>query len=64
MKKSFDAILLLLCILPLGFDKLYKKDMTMFLYKFITSFIVVGIIWWLYDLICVCAGRYQVNPFK
>lgn len=58
----FDVILLLLCILPFGFDKLYKGDTKMFVYKLLLHFVAVGIVWWLYDLICVCVGKYKVNP--
>lgn len=62
-KKKMDLILLVLCILPLGFDKLYKGSVGMFALKFLLSFIGIGFIWWLFDLVCVIIGRYKVNPF-
>lgn len=62
--KTFDVILLLLCILPLGFDKLYKKDVAMFLWKLISFFVVVGVVWWIYDIVCASMGKYKINPFK
>lgn len=63
-RKGFDIILLILCILPFGFDKLYCNDMPMFLCKFLLHFIGLGFIWWLFDLVCVCIGKYRVNPLK
>ena len=60
---KFSIILLLLCIVPFGFDKLYCGDKKMFLYKFLLHFIGVGFIWWLFDLVCIIIGKYRINPF-
>lgn len=62
--KNFNIILLILCIIPFGFDKLYCHNTPCFLAKFLLHFIGLGLIWWLFDIICVCVGKYKVNPFK
>lgn len=63
-KCTFDFILLILCLLPFGFDKLYKGNTKMFVYKLLLHFVAVGIVWWLYDLVCVITGKYKINPIE
>ncbi len=67
-KKSFGKIddlkLLLLCIIPFGFDKLYKGAPKIFLYKLLLHFVGVGLVWWIFDIVCVSMGKYKVNPLK
>lgn len=63
-KRKFDLILLILCIIPFGLDKLYKGSVKFFVIKFVLHLLGIGFIWWLYDLICAIIGRYKVNPFK
>ncbi|HEY8443235.1 MAG TPA: NINE protein [Clostridia bacterium] len=62
--RDFDILLILLCLFPFGFDKLYKGSVKFFLLKFLLHWIGIGFIWWLYDLICAIIGRYRVNPFQ
>ncbi|HEY8389700.1 MAG TPA: hypothetical protein VIL26_01915 [Clostridia bacterium] len=64
MAKKFDLVLVILCIIPFGFDKLYKGSILMFLIKFFLHFIGIGFVWWLFDVICALTGNYRVNPFK
>lgn len=59
-----DIILLILCIIPFGFDKLYKKDTKMFIFKLVSTLFFVGFIWWVYDIVTVILGKYKTNPFK
>ena len=63
-KRGFSVILFLLCFLPFGFDKLYCHNTKVFLCKFLLHFIGFGFFWWLYDLVCVCLGKYKVNQLK
>ncbi len=58
-----DIVLLILCILPFGFDKLYKKDTLMFVCKLISSFFIVGFIWWIYDIVMCVLKKYEVRPW-
>ena len=47
-----------------GIDKLYKKNWKMFLAKFLTLFVLIGIIWNIYDIVMCCLKNYEVNPFE
>lgn len=62
--KSKDVLLLILCIIPFGFDKLYKKAPKMFLYKLLLHFVGVGLVWWVFDIVCAFMDKYKVNPLK
>lgn len=62
-KPKIDWVLLLLCIVPFGFDKLYKKDGVCFVVKMVSSLLLVGFVWWGYDIVCVLIDKYQPNPF-
>jgi TM2 domain-containing membrane protein YozV len=64
MAKKLDLVLLILCIIPFGFDKLYKGSVSMFFLKLLLHFIGIGFIWWAFDIVCVLIGRYKVNPLK
>lgn len=49
----------------LGIDKLYVgglKEWKVALIKFALCFVVVGLIWNVYDMICAIIGKYQINP--
>ena len=64
--KKFNFLLFIIVLLFgwFGIDKLYFKNWRLCLVKLFTSLIVVGIIWNLYDLVCVILNRYKVNPLK
>lgn len=65
MKKfNFVLFLLVLFLGWLGIDKLYFKNWRLCLVKLFTTLIVIGVIWNLYDLVCVMLGKYKVNPLK
>jgi hypothetical protein len=64
MEKKFDLLLVILCIIPFGLDKLYMHSNDMFVLKLLLHLIGVGFIWWICDLVCVLLGKYKVNPFK
>lgn len=64
MKFDWKLFLIVLFLGWLGIDKLYKKDVKMFVLKLISSLLIVGVVWNLYDLICVIFNRYKVNPFE
>ena len=59
---KFDLIMLVLCILPFGFDKLYKGDTKMFVIKLLTHLVGIGFIWWLVDVVMLIIDKYQTNP--
>ena len=40
MAKKLDLLLIVLCIIPLGFDKLYKGSVGMFLIKILLHFVL------------------------
>lgn len=65
-KSGFDAVLLIILIFLgwFGIDKLYKGNWKLCLIKFVLQFVVVGIIWNIYDIVCVCVGKYKLNPLK
>ena len=65
-KKSIDIVLLLITIFLgwFGIDKLYKGDIKMCLIKLILNFLIIGELWNIYDIICICIGKYKVNPLK
>lgn len=65
-KKSIDIVLLIITIFLgwFGIDKLYKGDIKMCLIKLLLNFIVIGWFWNIYDIICICIGKYKVNPLK
>lgn len=64
--KNFDLVLFLVVLFLgwIGIDKLIKGSVKLFIIKLLLSFIVVGLIWNIYDLICVCLGKYKLNPLK
>lgn len=64
--KNFDWKLFLITLFLgwFGVDKLYKKDKKMFVLKLVGLFVVVSIVWNLYDLVCIALNKYKVNPFK
>ena len=66
MEKIFDVKLffILLFLGWSGIDKLYKKNWKMFLAKFLTLFVLIGIIWNIYDIVMCCLKNYEVNPFE
>jgi len=64
VNKNIDLKLLILCIIPFGFDKLYKGSVNLFLIKFLLHFIIIGYIWWIYDIVCLLMGKYKLNPLK
>ena len=47
-----------------GLDKLYLGSAKLFIIKFLLSFIAVGIVWNIYDIICAALGTYKLNPLK
>lgn len=65
-----DRIILLIICLFLGWfgvDKFYiagAKAWKIALVKFLMCFVVVGVIWNLYDCVCALIGNYQVNPIN
>lgn len=63
MKFDWKLFLIVLFGGWLGLDKLYKKDVKMFVIKLISTILIVGILWNLYDIICVILNRYKINPF-
>ena len=63
MKKfNFGFFIIVLLLGWLGIDKLIKRNWRMCLIKFGSMFIVVGVIWNIYDIICVLINKYKVNP--
>lgn len=66
MKKKFDLVLFLIVLFLgwFGIDKLYKGDTKLFIIKLLLNLIVVGMIWNIYDLVCVVLGKYKLNPLK
>lgn len=62
-------ILFLLCFFLgwLGIDKLYAggtKVWKVALVKFLLMFLIIGVIWNIYDMICAIIGRYKINPLN
>ena len=69
MGKNFKgdnlAILLILCIIPLAMDKLYKESVLLFILKLFSAItIVIFALWWLMDIIMCAVGKYQTNPIR
>lgn len=66
MEKTFDVKLffILLFLGWFGIDKLVNKNWKLFLIKFATTFILIGSIWNVYDIVMCCLKRYEVNPFE
>lgn len=67
MGKNFkgdnSGILLALCIIPLGMDKLYKESVLLFLLKLFSAItIVIFAVWWVMDIIMCATGKYETNP--
>lgn len=64
--KKFDWKLFLIVLFGgwFGLDKLYMKNKKFFLYKLLLLFVGVGVLWNLYDLVCVLIGKYKVKPFS
>ena len=59
------ALLLILCIIPLAMDKLYKESVWLFLLKLFSAItIIIFVLWWLTDIIMCAAGKYQANPIR
>ncbi len=64
MKKfDFGFFIIVLLLGWFGIDKLVKRNWRMCLIKFFSTIIVVGVIWNLYDIVCVLIKKYKVNPF-
>lgn len=65
-KNKYDVVLLLILIFLgwVGIDKLYKGSVKLFVIKLLLSFIVIGLIWNIYDIICWCLGKYKLNPLE
>lgn len=65
-KSGLDVVLLLITIFLgwFGIDKLYKGDWKLCLVKFLLNFLIIGEIWNIYDIVCICIGRYKLNPLK
>lgn len=66
-KKALDIPLLLIIFFLgwLGIDKLYKGGTwKLALVKFLLSFVVVGLIWNIYDFVTAVLGNYKLNPLK
>lgn len=59
-------VLFLICFFLgwLGVDKFYMGAPKVGLVKILLTFIGVGFIWNIYDMICALIGRYKVNPLK
>lgn len=62
-------ILFLLCFFLgwLGIDKLYAggtKVWKVALVKFLLMFLIIGVIWNIYDMICALLGIYKINPLN
>lgn len=69
MGKNFKgdnlAIILVLCIIPLGLDKLYKESVLLFILKLFSAItVIVFAVWWLMDIIMCAVGKYETNPIK
>ena len=67
MGKNFKGdnfgILMALCIVPLGIDKLYKESVLFFLLKLLSAItIVIFLVWWIMDIIMLAMGKYETNP--
>ena len=64
--KKFDVKLffILLFLGWFGVDKLVKKDWKFFIYKFLSLFVLIGIIWNVYDIVMCCIGKYEINPYE
>jgi len=67
MGKNFKGdnmvILLILCIIPLAMDKLYKESVWLFLLKLFSAILMLPfVLWWIVDIIMCAIGKYQVNP--
>lgn len=69
MGKNFKgdnlAILMILCIIPLAMDKLYKESVLLFIIKLFSAItIIVFAVWWLMDIIMCAVGKYETNPIR
>lgn len=69
MGKNFKgdnfAILVILCIIPLAMDKLYKESVLLFLLKLFSAItIVVFALWWILDIVMCFVGKYETNPIR
>jgi hypothetical protein len=64
--KKFDWIFFLVVLFLgwLGVDKFIKGSWKLGLLKLVLSVVVVGIVWNIYDLICICRGNYRLSPLK
>ena len=65
-KSGFDVVLFLVCLFLgwLGIDKIFKGSISLFIIKLLLTFVAVGVIWNIYDIVCVCLGKYKLNPLK
>lgn len=66
-EKKINVILLLLCILPFALDKLYigKKDaIVIWLAKFVSIICIIGVVWWIFDIVYCLLNKYKLNPIK
>ena len=66
-KKRKGGLILFLITLFLGWfgiDKLYMGSLKLCIIKLLLNLCIVGEIWNIYDLICICLGRYKLNPLN
>lgn len=65
-KKKFDLGLFIITLFLgwFGIDKLVKGSGKLCIIKLLLNFLIIGEIWNIYDLICICIGKYKLNPLK
>lgn len=66
-KNKLDIPLLLIIFFLgwLGIDKLYKGgSWKLAAVKFLLNFVIVGVIWNIYDFVTALLGKYKLNPLK
>lgn len=64
-KWSKRILLFIICLFVgwFGVDKIYMKGTwKLALVKFLLVFVVVGVVWNLYDMIGALIGKYKLNP--
>lgn len=64
MKKfNFGFFIVVLLFGWFGIDKFLMRNFRLGLIKFLSTLLGVGVVWNLYDIVCVLINKYKTNPF-
>ncbi len=61
-----NILLALICLLVgwFGIDKMIMGDIKLGLIKLLLNFVLIGVIWNIYDIFSALIGKYKLNPLK